>query len=204
MKGCILVPYRNRTEHLAQFIPHVRAYAPDLDIYVIEQLDDLGFNRAKLLNVGFLETRQYDYHVHHDVDLLAIDADYGYCDNPTHLAGRLEQFGYKLPFNEYFGGVTLIPSEYFELVNGYSNNFIKWGAEDNSLYDSFIAKGVVSHRKMCRFKSLPHSRDMDDAAYKRNVDLLNAGRDFTDGLSSCEYQCYHVQMDGYVLIKAKI
>lgn len=204
MKGCILVPYRDRAEHLMQFIPHIRAYAPELDIYVIEQMDDLGFNRAKLLNIGFLETKGYDYHVSHDIDMLPIEADYSFCELPTHLAGKASQFGGKLPYNEYFGGVTLIPSEYFELINGFPNNLIGWGCEDDILYRSFIQKGVVPERKMCSFKSLSHSRDLDDAAYKRNVDLLNAGRDFTDGLSSCNYTCDHIQKDGFTLITARI
>lgn len=69
MKGCIIVPYRDRAEHLAKFIEHYKGVLP---IYVIEQADGKPFNRAKLLNVGFLEFgRYYDYAIYHDVDMLA-------------------------------------------------------------------------------------------------------------------------------------
>lgn len=209
MKGAILVPYRDRAEHLAQFIPRMRKYAPEMDIYVIEQMgEQQAFNRGKLLNVGVLELNNtrpdISYFCFHDVDMLPISADYSFVGQPTHLARQVSQFGYKLPYNEYFGGVTMIPNDFFHHVNGFPNNLWGWGAEDDLLYRSFINRGVQVNRKNCSFKSLDHVRDVDPNKYKHNLDILNAGRDFTDGLTSCEYTCYHTQMDGYTIIKAKI
>lgn len=54
----IVVPYRNRAEHLARFVPHMVAYfqRDKLDrhisytINIIEQLGDAPFNRGRLGN----------------------------------------------------------------------------------------------------------------------------------------------------------
>ncbi|MEL6348225.1 MAG: hypothetical protein AAFV53_34265, partial [Myxococcota bacterium] len=90
----ILVPYRNRAAHLKEFLPHMRSYLTTLEamgqltwsIHIIEQLGEQRFNRGKLLNCGFMLTRdQADYICLHDVDYLPIDADYRYVNRPTRL-----------------------------------------------------------------------------------------------------------------------
>src|SRR6478752_4261735 len=125
MTGCIIVPYRDRAEHLAKFLPH---YMGVLPIIVVEQADDKPFNRGKLLNIGVLET-EYDYYVLHDVDMLAEDmAPYNqYPEYPTHLATACEQFAYTMPYPEYFGGVVSISRTAMRIINGFSNNFWSWG-----------------------------------------------------------------------------
>ncbi|KAH7953513.1 hypothetical protein HPB49_009581 [Dermacentor silvarum] len=76
----ILVPYRDRAVHLKFFLFHMHRLLSrqqiDYGIFIIEQADKSPFNRAKLFNVGFVEsTALYDYQcfVFHDVDLLPID-----------------------------------------------------------------------------------------------------------------------------------
>src|SRR5574343_88658 len=109
---CVVVPYRDRSKHLEQFLPHMAKTLDDqklaYHILIVEQEPGKLFNRAKLLNVGFVHTQEkYDYYCFHDVDMLPLVSDYSYCSAPTHLAAEAEQFGYKLPYNEYFGGVTI-------------------------------------------------------------------------------------------------
>mgnify|MGYP003153103524 FL=1 len=66
-KLAIIVPYRNREEHLARFVPHMEEFLSDKDIeykiFVIEQDNDKPFNRGWLLNVGFeiSQKQGYDY-----------------------------------------------------------------------------------------------------------------------------------------------
>ena len=52
----IVVPYRNRREHLNQFIPsisnHLKKQKIPYEIIVVEQADGKPFNRGKLLNIG--------------------------------------------------------------------------------------------------------------------------------------------------------
>lgn len=71
----IIVPYRDREDHLKEFIPHMNKYLPDAKIVIVEQADEKPFNRGKLLNVGFLET-DFFYYCFHDVDHLPVSVPY--------------------------------------------------------------------------------------------------------------------------------
>ena len=133
-KLAIIVPYRNRESHLNIFIPYIEEYLGtkvDYKVFVIEQRDDKPFNRGKLLNVGYKESGpDFDYYCFHDVDMLPIDADYSYCDVPTHLANTLNG---EESFYNYFGGVTILSKLDFKIINGYSNEYWGWGFEDDDL-----------------------------------------------------------------------
>ena len=90
MKLGIIVPYRKRPGHLRKFQQSIESYLKnqDYELIVVEQNDDLPFNRGKLLNIGFQQAirKGCDYVVFHDVDMLPVDVDYSYSDVPTHLA----------------------------------------------------------------------------------------------------------------------
>tara|TARA_B100000902_G_scaffold116890_1_gene117623 strand:- start:29357 stop:30823 length:1467 start_codon:yes stop_codon:yes gene_type:complete len=133
----IIVPYRDRRKDLDIFVPHMDEFLSDKNIdytiFVIEQEDDRPFNRGKLLNIGFdLIKDDFDYFCFHDVDMLPIndDCDYSYDDVPIHLASELESYNYKLPYEQFFGGVVLFTKEDFIEVNGYSNEYWGYGVED--------------------------------------------------------------------------
>ena len=49
------------------------------------------------------------------------------------MAVAMNKFHYKLPYKTYFGGVSAISVEHFKLVNGFSNQFWGWGAEDDDM-----------------------------------------------------------------------
>jgi len=138
----VIVPYRNRREHLKEFsrrfIRYMERVDIDYELIVINQDDAKLFNRGSLLNIGFkyAENLNCDYVVFHDVDMLPIQVDYSYSDVPLHLSTHfLKTEGYqdKEVFDEYFGGVTMFPMEQFRKINGYSNKFWGWGYEDTDL-----------------------------------------------------------------------
>lgn len=184
-----IVPYRDRASHLRQFIPHYRRRFPDAHIYIIEQGDHKPFNRGKLLNVGFKHFQDtFDYVAFSDVDMLLTKGDYSYPSCPTQLATRVQQFKYKMPFPEYFGGVTLFRKEDFILCGGYSNNMQGWGAEDNLLRDSVLKAGLKIEHRECFYQSLNHSRHIDPLLHQKNIEIWNAGMQPNDGLAYCEYK----------------
>jgi hypothetical protein len=138
-KLAIIVPYRNRESHLNIFVPYIEEYLGDkfeYKIFVIEQKDNKPFNRGKLLNAGFKESgSDFDYYCFHDVDMLPIDADYSYCEQPTHLANTVDG---EQSFYNYFGGVTILSKLDFKIINGYSNEYWGWGFEDDDLLQRCI------------------------------------------------------------------
>jgi predicted glycosyltransferase involved in capsule biosynthesis len=198
-KLSIVVPYRNREEHLKQFVPYMEEYLVKagilFHIYIIHQSDNKPFNRAKLLNVGYKESEEFDYFAFHDVDMLPIDSDYSYIDCPTHLATRAEQFGFRLPYDGYFGGVTLFDRESFVKINGYSNEYWGWGAEDDDVLLRCSIIGVSASRKDCGYRSLSHDRNIPQALYDKNLEKFRDLRlsptkekIFSDGLETLSYE----------------
>lgn len=159
----IIVPYRDRQEHLSVFLPHMKEFLGNLNnkycIHIIEQLGEKNFNRGKLKNIGFvLAQEENNYFCFHDVDMLPISetCDYSYVKKPTHLAEKVEQFQWKLPIPNYFGGVVLFDRHSFYLINGYYNDFWGWGCEDDDLFNRCNRRGIDIERKSGVYKSLPH------------------------------------------------
>lgn len=146
----IITPYRNRQFHLAQFIPHMRAYLPDARILVVEQADDKPFNRGKLINCAFLETRP-EYFVAHDVDMLPLQVDYEPVKGVTQLAGS------KIQLRDYLGGVTMFDSVTFEKAGGYHNDYFS-RAEDNECRFNLQRLKIPVLELHGTFKELPHER----------------------------------------------
>jgi len=168
-KLCIVVPYRDREEHLNKFIPYMEKYMEtyedaDYEIVIVEQADKKPFNRAKLLNIGYLENKGFDYFIFHDVDMLPEDSDYDYEEKPTHLSSMVEQFDYRLPYDGYFGGVTLFDKESFEQINGYSNEYWGWGAEDDDVLLRCSTMGIPIFTK---------AFGIDDESYNLNYFYFN-------------------------------
>ena len=142
----VIIPYREREEHLERFIEHFTNFMSDkkinYQIFVTEQYDLKPFNRGRLLNIGYKIAIQNgcDYICFHDVDMLPEEADYSYPTKPAHLASQLSNYNYSVPYDEYFGGVTLFNKYDFEVVNGYSNNYQGWGYEDDDLLNRCYEK----------------------------------------------------------------
>ena len=147
MKLGVIVPYRKRPGHLRKFRESIESYLKDQDyeLIVVEQNDDLPFNRGKLLNIGFQQAirNQCDYVVFHDIDMLPIDVDYSYSDVPIHLANNFTNSKREI-FKTYFGGVTLFPVDLFKKVNGYSNEYWGWGFEDDDLLMRLTEQNVFT------------------------------------------------------------
>lgn len=144
----IIVPYRDRYEHLLSFkkiiIPYLNDRGIDFELIVIEQDDEKPFNRGKLLNVGFIYAKKVkcNYVVFHDIDMIPFDVDYSYSDVPLQMATNFIGETERVVFDEYFGGVTMFPIEMFELINGYSNDYWGWGYEDTDLLHRCKINGV--------------------------------------------------------------
>lgn len=100
----IVIPYRDRENHLTIFLknlhPLLMKQQIEYGIFVIEQITDGLFNRAALMNVGFLEAlklHQWDCFIFHDVDLIPMDDRniYNCPDQPRHMSAAVDTMGFK-------------------------------------------------------------------------------------------------------------
>lgn len=194
MKPPIIIPYRNRPEHLEQFVRYVAMVEPSRTIIVVEQTDGKPFNRGKLLNIGaqIAFTGGANHVITHDVDMLPVRADYS-VGGIVHLAGAASQFNYKMPYPRYFGGVNIFSATAFYMANGYSNNYWGWGAEDDDMLLRCEATGIPIEFRPGRFDSLPHVHALHDPAakitHKANCEYMNSGYDYSkDGLNTLQYE----------------
>jgi|GEM_PF-480298 len=161
-KLAVLVPYRHRADHLEKFAPFLHKFLTrqkvPFRIFVIEQADnDSPFNRGKLLNVGYLLTRDdFQYSCMHDVDMLPTEKiNYRYAENPVHLVRNV-------PYLNFFGGVTLFPNEIFARIDGYDTNYWGWGCEDDDLFYRCKLHDIQPWRaNRGTFRLLPHTDSID-------------------------------------------
>ncbi len=166
----VVIPYRDREEHLAQFLPPLREYLDDAGIshhiVIAEQAEGLPFNRGAIKNAGFLLGGASDYTCFHDVDYLPLNADYGWTEEPACLAlvgaeGRpvaINGTTRRLQLNMagFFGGAVLVPDALFRQVDGYSNDYWDWGFEDTDMARRFAAAGIATSRRPGVFCPLAH------------------------------------------------
>ena len=157
----VIVPYRNRYEHLQEFKKSIVEYLEskniDFKLIIVEQDNAKLFNRGMLCNIGFIEAQKEncDYIVIHDIDMIPIDVDYSYSKVPVHLATD------NIPFESYFGGMTMFPTDIFEKINGFSNLYWGWGFEDDDL------------RYRCVKKDVPFKKTISDTFTKQKLPIFN-------------------------------
>lgn len=123
-KLALIIPFRDRFEELLQFVPHMnrflnRQHIPH-HIFVINQIDRFRFNRASLINVGFLFVKDtFDYIAMHDVDLLPLNEDLKYefpKNGPFHVAAP----GLHPKYNYVSSSANKIAKISIEFLNFYS------------------------------------------------------------------------------------
>ncbi|XP_031824419.1 beta-1,4-galactosyltransferase 2 [Sarcophilus harrisii] len=126
------------------------------------------FNRAKLLNVGFLEALKedpaYDCFIFSDVDLVPMDDRnlYRCGEQPRHFAIAMDKFGFRLPYAGYFGGVSGLSKAQFLKINGFPNEYWGWGGEDDDIFNRISLSGMKVSRpdiRIGRYRMIKHDRD---------------------------------------------
>ncbi len=178
-KLCIVVPYRNREEHLKKFIPHMNKFLKDkydFKIIIVEQGDNKPFNRAKLLNVGFNLTKdQHDLYCFHDIDMLPTNeqCDYSALNGVSRLSYYVSQFNFIPRPEDELGGVILIDKQSFLSVNGYCNNYFGWGVEDNDFYLRCKRKNIPFVIRKGKYFSLFHKPNGDTYGDKPSEETIN-------------------------------
>ncbi|XP_061175570.1 beta-1,4-galactosyltransferase 3-like [Saccostrea echinata] len=199
-KVAIIVPYRDRDINLRIFLNHMHAFLMkqqlDYRIYVVDLDKKIPFNKGFLLNVGFMEAtedNEYDCFILHDVDFIPENDHNLYTcavDQPRHLSVAMNKWKYKLPYPKYFGGVVAMTMEQFEAINGFSNEYFRWGGEDDDSYNRVAHSHMTIYRAMGdvgRYTMLPHKQAVKNP---KMYSLMKTGikRMKRDGLNSLKYK----------------
>jgi hypothetical protein len=196
MKTTIIIPYRDRLEHLSILVPHLRVYHPDAEVMVVEQGDTAKFRKACLLNVGAKEATG-DLLIFHDVDYVPVgNCTYYNPEYDVYLPVKFAKFVYNnlmpKPLTEvpggyrhfmngvdanFFGGVLSFRKDAFFKINGSCPLYKGWGFEDADLYKRTVIGGLSMERDDSNtFFVLDHPDsgppDVDED-YQRNIRMCN-------------------------------
>lgn len=181
----IIVPYRNREQHLSQFLHHCQHYSfgYGMQICIVEQAGEEPFNRGKLLNIGFLENNiGYTHYIFHDVDMLPVNVPYlNYYSKPV-----LQLAGSNIQLYDYLGGVTRFTSTAFRKSGGYHNEYYH-RAEDNEMRFNLKRLNMPVINKFGEFITLDHERqgpEFDPALWQK----AQLKRTIQNQLKICKYE----------------
>lgn len=105
-------------------------------------------------------------------------------------------FRYNLPYRTMFGGAVAMQRVHFQKVNGFSNKFYGWGAEDDNMYDRITNVGLTFIRfdtRIATYVMLSHqsSRSEKTNHYDHHQPEGQIGTKAStehDGLSTLSYQ----------------
>lgn len=201
-KVAVIIPFRRREEHLKFWLfylhPILQRQQLDYGVYVINQDGEQVFNRAKLLNVGYLEALKdaaYDCFVFSDVDLIPMDDrnTYRCFSQPRHLSVSMDKFGFRLPYNQYFGGVSSMSKDQYLKINGFPNNYWGWGGEDDDIFNRLSSRGMSISRPsgdVGKCRMIRHDRDKQNDPNPQRFDRIAHTREtmHRDGISSVSYR----------------
>lgn len=126
----IVIPYRDRQTHLDCLLSRLGNFP----VIVVEQQDQLLFNRGALLNIGFEQATSQGAGrvILHDCDLVPDDTLLRMYTEEwpmpiVHFGARFRRYNNS---SKYFGGVHGFTASSFP---GYPNHFWGWGGEDDVL-----------------------------------------------------------------------
>ncbi|XP_077388733.1 beta-1,4-galactosyltransferase 1 [Festucalex cinctus] len=201
-KVAVVIPFRKRDEHLKFWLyylhPILQRQQLDYAVYVINQDGEETFNRAKLLNVGYAEAmKDYDFDclVFSDVDLIPMDDRnvYKCFSQPRHLSVSMDKFGFRLPYKQYFGGVSSMMKDQYLSINGFPNNYWGWGGEDDDIYNRLASKGMSISRpsgEVGKCRMIRHERDKQNDPNPQRFDRIAHTRETMskDGIKSLSYK----------------
>ncbi|XP_078492279.1 beta-1,4-galactosyltransferase 4-like [Ciona intestinalis] len=198
-KTAVIVPYRARTEHLKFFLfyTHQMLQRQQLCyvIFVVTQDDRETFNKGKLMNAGFVEAKKYgefDCFIFHDVDLIAMNDKISYTckdEQVVHYSFAMKQFDFKPLYLGYVGGALGFTKNQFETVNGFSNQYVGRGGEDDDMQRRIRFRQIKvwePKESFVKYANIPHGKDIGYPQNKLATKLMEKAttRMDTDGLKS--------------------
>ena len=114
---------------------------------------------------------------------------------PWHVAGSVDKFGYVNQWPDYVGGVLAMLTPHYKIVNGFSNQYWGWGAEDDDLFNrmkmsklKFIRLNTPKSRMMT-FKHGTNQKGNEINPVNKQLKANSRGGWFSglSSLSACRY-----------------
>jgi hypothetical protein len=212
----IIIPYREREEHLKYFIentyPLIKKYMEGVRIVIIEQTQGKLFNRGKLLNIGInLYNNKFESFITHDVDINpkseTIEKLYNKNVEVDEIMG-IYTSGYNT-----LGGIIKFKKQTIMKINGFPNDIWGWGCEDKALQNRAefreikISKNILNNDPE-RNKHFTIFNDVDDRVrinesmnwfkhYKKFIELSDEDKEkeiMNSGLNNLTFKIEKIEI----------
>jgi hypothetical protein len=167
----IVVPFRDRHEHLKDFLNHTPKYFYNQNIsfdILITELDSVGdWNAGICCNsvINFNINEKYEYIYIHHVDVFPLKGEW-FFPNENEVLFNLGDYG-----------SCIMKYEYFFNVGGYSNNFWGWGYEDDCLYRRLIYNDYkmidFDYKILFETRNQKHDRVIDEINKKNSLSIID-------------------------------
>ncbi|GFR57650.1 beta-1,4-galactosyltransferase 1 [Elysia marginata] len=203
-----VIPYRDRWGHLKSLlyylIPVLKRQQIHFRMFVVEQFGNDTFNKGRIMNAAFREAlKLFDFQcvTFHDVDLVPEDDRnmYSCADMPKHMSIGIDKFNYRLPYDGLVGGVLMFRTEHFQQVNGYSNMYWGWGAEDDDMTTRILHQGLRIYRppsNIARYKMVKHDgRKVSEVSVRMKLLRSAARRSKMEGLNNIQYNLLYTHTE---------
>lgn len=198
----IIIPFRNdekneRLGNLKFLINNFKKSFKNKEfiIFIINQNNNLLFNKSTLLNIGIKLMTDYnenlDYFILHDVDQILLNNYNLYSIKNNSCLIKQQGEKYYDSTSNYYGGVISITKKDFIKINGFSNYFWGWGWEDGAIRERLKYNNISYSRGDGVFSELNHEtkhRYLGNTNFINNAivyNFLNINSD--DGLSNLNF-----------------
>lgn len=198
LKYSIIIPYRDRLEHLEILLPVLNNKFKDekYEIIVSEQDDNNGFSISNTVNmaskfakgdvliihnVDYVPMQEVEYYKDGGVFLpvkkvLFLNEDNSNLRETSDIPGGYRYFNYGVG-DDFFGGVICILKTHFETINGYNPYYVGWGKEDEDLRLRISEHNIPINRGEGIFFALYHS-DSGQVKDDINSQLILKNREY--------------------------
>jgi glycosyltransferase involved in cell wall biosynthesis len=200
MKYSIIIPYRDREEHLKTLLMALNEEfdGTDYEVIVVEQDDSNKFRRGNCRNVGAINASG-EFLIFHDVDYYPVDqegewVEYWNMTVDLFLPVKRVEFVYndltpkpphEIPSgyrhfkisvdDDFYGGVLSFKRDAFFAINGFSWKFVGWGFEDADLRERVKHFGLTTKRSDDNlWYALDHTDSappINDPDFQQNVNM---------------------------------
>ena len=218
-KYSIIIPYRDRQEHLQLLLPRLQELFANkqYEIIVSEQNDTDNFNLANTQNIAaqyatgdIIILHQVDYYPTDDVsyeinDQPVLPAKIGIFVNTdltkreySDIPGGYRKWETGIDDN-FYGGVIIMRKEHRDMINGINPYYKGWGNEDEDLRERFKWSGLSPIRNEIGTYYCLYHEDNGDIAKKP----IEHQQDFIEGrkIFSKAYEYRHI---GYKNLTADV
>lgn len=213
------LPVRRFKSCLDEFLPNFKSYLDSnigeekYEIIIVEENtpETITFNLGRTINIGFDifkdSMEEDDMFMFHPIDILPIDTNYFVSKNTKFCMQGYRPFIFHI-FNSqtildghyYYKAICIKKSDY-QKVNGFTNQFVGWGGEDDEFFLRLELKKINLEIAVNEYKRLTHdgSNGPNFARHKSVVrDELSKGECFS-GLSDLNYDL--VEVSDYLGVK---